>query len=87
MSDLLPCVLGSNVLTDLLSVDASSFGVDVDLVVLGDDVKEVLEVGPHLHDNQVLPVGESLEGTVNLGDDVVFRQLLDCGSGDIADFV
>jgi hypothetical protein len=80
VSSLLPCVLCSNVLTDLLSVDASSFGVDIDLVVLGNDVKKMLEVGSHLHDDQVLPVGESLEGTVNLGDDVVFLQLLHCGS-------
>ena len=87
MNDLLPSVLSSDVLADFLSVDASSLGVDVYLVILGDSVKEVLEVGPHLHHDQILAVGQSLKRTVDLGDYVVFRQLLDSGCSHIADLV
>lgn len=73
MDEFFPRVLCPNVLANLLSVDAGSLGVDVYLVVLGDDVEKVLEVGPHLHDDQILAVGQSLERPVDLGYDVVLR--------------
>lgn len=73
MDEFLPRVLCPNVLANFLSVDAGSLGVDVYLVVFGDDVEEVLEVGPHLDDDQILAVGQGLERPVDLGYDVVLR--------------
>jgi len=73
MDEFLPRVLCPNVLTNFLSVDAGSLGVDVYLVVLGDDVEEVLEIGSHLDDDQILAIGQSLERPVDLGYDVVLR--------------
>lgn len=72
MNDVLSCILRPNILTYFLSVDASSLCIDVYLIILSDDIKEVLEVGSHLHHDQILTIRQSLKRTIDLRYNVVF---------------
>lgn len=44
-------VLRTDILAYFLRVNSCALGVDVNLIVLGDCVDEVAEVGPHLYHN------------------------------------
>jgi hypothetical protein len=67
MCTLLPCILGSNVLTDLLCVGLSTFGVNKDLIKFGDNKDKLFEKGPHFDNNEVFPSNFLFVKALNLG--------------------
>lgn len=79
MGALLSSVLGADVLADFLSIYPRAFGVDVDLIQLGDDVQEVSEIGTHLDHNQVsFTFILQLEGAIYFGYEIEIFERKDC---------
>lgn len=85
MCALLPCILGSNVLTDLLCIRFSAFGVNKDFVKFGDNKNKLFEKRPHFDNDEILPSKFLLVKALHLRNDIEIFESADGIEFELAD--